>query len=81
MTHDDFIEIKCTAGRALRDIANWAEPEEKRRLRRAEYLLAELRSAAQWLCDPNTDADTKRLAAERLVDVFGGNPYPEPKQR
>lgn len=70
MNHNQFIDIERTAGRALRTIANWASPEERRHLNQAEYLLAELRSAAQWLCDPESSEETKRLTLDRLHDVF-----------
>ena len=52
MTHDDFIDVEHSAGRALRAIGQFAEPGLSKRLRHAQYLLAELRCAAQWMCDP-----------------------------
>lgn len=70
MTHNQFIDIEHTASRALRSIANWAGPEERKRLQQAEYLLAEMRSAAQWLCDAESSEETKRVVLERLHDVF-----------
>lgn len=70
MTHNQFIDIERTAGRAMRSIANWASPEERKRLQQAEYLLAEMRSAAQWLCDPESGEETKRVVLERLHDIF-----------
>ena len=70
MTHDDFIDVEHSAGRALRAIGQVAEPGLSKRLRHAQYLLAELRCAAQWMCDPAASEESKSAAMERLAGVF-----------
>lgn len=70
MTHDDFIKIEWETGRALRAIGQFASPETVKTLRHAEYLLAELRSAAQWMCDPQASEEIKAQVMGRMASVF-----------
>lgn len=75
MTHDDFIKIEWETSRALKAIGQFASPELCKTLKSAEYLLSELRSAAQWMCDPQTSEETKAAVLERLASVFEFKPY------
>lgn len=71
MTHDDFIQIERIACRAFTGAKSWTDNRQTyERLQQAEFLLAEMRNAAHYLCDPNETPELKAEVSARLLEVF-----------
>lgn len=70
MSHTDIIAIENTAGRVMRAVGQFAEAPQERRLRHAEFILSEVRFAAQWLCSPDATPEEREQATARLVGMF-----------
>ncbi len=68
VTHDDFVKAERTARKAFGTAKQFANPEISAELALAEHILAEVRFAAQFLCDP--DSPHHQDATKRLVELF-----------
>ena len=64
---DLICEAEQKGQRAIHDIARWVDdPQTITALRRAEFLLMEVRQAAQFLTDPECATHIKNEATRRL---------------
>lgn len=68
---DKIIHAERSAHRAINSALHWVDDKDTRKdLKRAEYLLSEMRHAAYFLCDPDTPPKLRQDATARLVDVI-----------
>ena len=73
MTHEELIQMEWDASWALRSLRRFARPEHDHNLKQAEHVLAAVRSAGQWLCDPATTAEVRQQVIDSMCqDLFGG---------
>lgn len=68
--HKQLCEIEWEAERAVSAIRQFADKPTREKLNAAAYILAEVRNAGVFLCNPNTDSETRHQVVERLCQLF-----------
>lgn len=74
-THDDLVRIEWVAGRVMRACRQFADAETARALADAEYILAAVRSAGQFLADGSyaTHSERESVTESLLSNLYGSN--------
>lgn len=66
-THKQLYGIEWDANRAINAIRQFSTSEVDSRLKDASFILAAVRSAGQFLCNPSTSADDRVTVINNLV--------------
>lgn len=67
MTHAELCAIEWVMGRAVSAVGQFASRDDVAHLKAGMYLLAEVRNAGMFLCDPNTSEELRKDILETLV--------------
>ncbi len=74
MNYQQFLDLERLASRAIRAACTFATASDSRQLQQLTTIMAELRHAADYLCDPKAQPEEKQQAAKRLLELFTENP-------
>lgn len=67
MTHNELCNIETVMQRAVNAAKQFASGPDVRQLNAGMYLLAEVRNAGMFLCDPGTSRELQMDVLETLV--------------
>lgn len=76
MNHPDFCRVETLTRYAFKSVRYFADKNDTKVLAQAEVILANVRHAALFLCDPATKPEQRQQAIDRLVvELFGEVPH------
>jgi len=67
MNHNELCNIETVMQRAVNAAKQFASGPDVRQLNAGMYLLAEVRNAGMFLCDPNTTEELRKDILDTLV--------------
>ena len=70
MTHDELCKIEWTMGRAINAAKTFASGTDRHQMDAGMRLLAEVRNAGMFLCDPATSPELRAEVIETLVSAI-----------
>lgn len=74
MNYQEFCTLERVGQRAITAAKAFAGGVDAEVLSQLSTVLAELRHASDWLCDPAASFEDKKLAGDRLFELFTVNP-------
>lgn len=72
MNHPDLCRVETLTRYAFKSVKIFADKEDTKVLEQAEYILANVRHAALFLCDPATKPEQRQQALDRLAEELFG---------
>lgn len=70
-TFNELTVIEHALGRTVRSLRQMGiDADAGNRLANAEYIMAEVRHAGMWLCDPACTPEMRQQALDRLAALF-----------
>lgn len=72
MTHGEWIQVEWEVTRLLKSMIPFCHDTAKKQFHQAAAALIAVRSAAQWLSDPATPEDIRKIVIDNMLnDLFG----------
>lgn len=68
--YSELVQLEWETGRVLRAVSQFADTPTKEVIDKAMFIVAEVRNAGHFLCDPNTCQEVRQQVVDRLCELF-----------